>query len=185
MTHRATVEWAAGLPESIQSGLATVSEFGLLALMGLFGLAALHPWHRPVADRSTAAGPVVAAGVGVVLAYLTSEAVKLLVSEVRPCHNFADATIASCPSSVDWSWPSNHATIAAALATGILAMSTRLGLLAIAVATAIGVSRVVVGVHYFHDIVAGALLGAVIVQVCVRWGSPLAARGLAAVAARL
>lgn len=175
MTYRSTVDWITGMPGWVQGVLAAVSEYGVLALIALFGLGALHARRRGAAHLARG----IPAGFGVVLAYLTSETIKVLVSELRPCRNFSVTTIATCPEANDWSWPSNHATIAVALAVAVLAMSLRLGLVSIPVAALIGVSRVVVGVHYFDDIVAGALLGTTTVIVLVRWGSPLVGKSIA------
>lgn len=175
MTYRNTVEWSADLPGPVQGAFNVVSEYGIWVLIALFVLAAWQARRR--GPQRLARG--IAAGVGVVLAYSASEAVKVLVTELRPCHNFAESTIAACPGASDWSWPSNHATIAVAIAVAVLAMSPRLGLLSVPVAVLIGISRVVVGVHYFHDVVAGALLGATMVIICARWGTPLVAKGIA------
>ena len=50
-------------------------------------------------------------------------------------------------------------------------MSSRLALLALPVAGLIAVSRVVVGVHYAHDVLAGAFLATFLVLACTRWGT--------------
>ena len=82
MTYRATVAWSLDLHAAVQETFAVVSEYGVLALMTLFGAAALVARRDEVACLAKG----VAAGVGVVLAYLSSEAIKVLVSELRPCH---------------------------------------------------------------------------------------------------
>lgn len=167
MTYRATVAWSLDLPGAVQEAFAVVSDYGILALMALFGVGALVARRDGVARLAKG----VAAGVGVVLAYLSSEAIKVLVGELRPCHNFSVTTINECPASTDWSWPSNHATIAVAIAIGVWLMSARLGALALMVGGLIAVSRVVVGVHYAHDVAAGALVATVLVLACARWGT--------------
>lgn len=174
MTYRNTVEWSAGLPGSVQGAVNAVSQYGIWVLIALFAHAAWRARRR--GPNHLARG--VAASVGVVLAYLASETVKVLVTELRPCHNFTEPTIAACPRASDWSWPSNHATIAVAIAVAVLTMSPRLGLLSLPIAVMIGISRVVVGVHYFHDVVAGALLGATMVIICARRGTPLVAKAI-------
>jgi len=110
------------------------------------------------------------AGFGVVLAYAASELTKLLVSELRPCHNFEIATIAACPAVGDWAWPSNHATLAGALATSVVLLAPRLGTLAVCAAVAVAAARVLVGVHYLHDVAAGLALGTLVVLVVVQLG---------------
>ncbi|NOV22030.1 phosphatase PAP2 family protein [Cupriavidus necator] len=58
------------------------------------------------------------------------------------------------------SFPSDHAMLWCAVATGVLVASRWLGLLALAYAVLmISMSRVFVGLHYPTDVIAGALLG--------------------------
>jgi undecaprenyl-diphosphatase len=82
----------------------------------------------------------------------------------------------------DPGFPSDHATAAFAIAAVLLVRLGRRALPVLLAATALAVSRVLVGVHYPGDVLAGALLGtAAAVLVCllaarVRW--PLARRWL-------
>jgi membrane-associated phospholipid phosphatase len=62
----------------------------------------------------------------------------------------------------DWSFPSNHAAVGGAVAVAVLWSAVRLGLAVLVVAAAAAASRVVVGVHFPHDVVAGFLLGALV-----------------------
>jgi undecaprenyl-diphosphatase len=82
----------------------------------------------------------------------------------RPCRLVAGAAppIVPCPEFGDWSFPSNHATVAGAVTVAVLWSSLRLGLLLLPIAAAAAASRVVVGVHFPHDVVAGFLLGAAV-----------------------
>ena len=61
----------------------------------------------------------------------------------------------------DSSFPSNHAAVSFALATSIFLYNRKLGTISFVIAGLIAVSRVFVGVHYFSDIITGALIGAV------------------------
>lgn len=174
MTYRDTVSWAVDLPGPVQSAFTTISQYGIVVLAGLFAVGLFRARQRGV--RPFARG--VAAGLGVVAAYASSEVLKVLVSELRPCHNFAERTLVTCPGTTDWSWPSNHAAIAVAIAVAIVTMAPRLGLLAFLLAALIAVSRVIVGVHYFHDVLAGALIAAITVALVVRLATPLTYRAL-------
>lgn len=59
----------------------------------------------------------------------------------------------------DSSLPSNSVTVAFVLAVGAAQRSVRLGVLGVIMGLLLGLSRVVGGVHYPLDILAGALLG--------------------------
>lgn len=126
---------------------------GTDAVLGVFALMFAFLWLR---FRLRA----LFAGAGVVVAYAVSEVVKLLVQEERPCR--AAPSIARCPEVGDWSFPSNHSVIAGASAMAIWALHRTLGWVAAVCAVAAAASRVVVGVHYVHDVLAGLLLGALV-----------------------
>jgi undecaprenyl-diphosphatase len=137
---------------------------GLLALGGLLVLAC---WRGRTEPRVLAGGALALAAT--VMAYVASEALKLVVDEERPCRVDGLPAPPDCPAAGDWSFPSNHATLAAALAVGILLvrLRLRLGALAVLVAVVVGVLRVLAGAHYPHDVVAGGALGATVAAVVV------------------
>jgi undecaprenyl-diphosphatase len=59
----------------------------------------------------------------------------------------------------DSAFPSNAATLAFAMAVGIVLYWRRLGILMLVLAAYIGLARITVGIHYPLDIVGGLLLG--------------------------
>jgi undecaprenyl-diphosphatase len=152
-----------------------VAEQGLLVLVATAGVLALGTWRRHRQRFATLA----AGGVGVVLAYGASEAVKVLVGEARPCRVVDVATVLACPPAGDWSWPSNHAVIAGAIAAACVLAVPRSAVLVAPVALAVAGSRVGAGVHYVHDVASGLALG-VLVVVAVVATAVVAARRLAA-----
>ncbi|MFG6201102.1 phosphatase PAP2 family protein [Nonomuraea sp. JJY05] len=94
-----------------------------------------------------------------VASYAVSEVVKELVREDRPCRALRGvATILPCPEAGDWSWPSNHATPAAAAAAGLVLAWRALAPFAVPLALLGGGTRVFLGVHYPLDVVSGLLL---------------------------
>jgi hypothetical protein len=105
----------------------------------------------------------VSAGAGAVGAYLASELVKVVVREDRPCHVLDVSTLSACPEPGDWSWPSNHSVIAAALATTVVILAPAWWRAAVPCALAVGASRVLTGAHYWHDVAAGLLVGGLVV----------------------
>ncbi|WP_188042344.1 phosphatase PAP2 family protein [Microbacterium sp. ANT_H45B] len=109
-----------------------------------------HPSQRPRA---------VVASIGVLLAYVTSEALKALFAQARPCSRWV--TAAECPPAGDWSLPSNHATLAfgAVAVVAVLLARAALTWAMVGVGALVAIGRVVEGVHYVHDVAIGALLG--------------------------
>lgn len=87
------------------------------------------------------------------------------VGEARPFVTHPDALVL-VGRSADAGFPSDHATMAGAVATGLLLVSRRLGLVASACAVLMAAARVYVGVHYPRDVLAGLLLGAVVALGC-------------------
>lgn len=98
----------------------------------------------------------------VLVAYAANDALKLVVREDRPCQSLHVTTLEACPAAGDWSFPSNHAALAAAAAVALLFVSRRIGALAVVAAVAMAASRVWVGAHYPHDVVVGAAVGTLV-----------------------
>ncbi|MFF5176805.1 phosphatase PAP2 family protein [Micromonospora sp. NPDC000316] len=163
------VDVAARSPQPLQWFVGHATEGVILLLGALLLVAALSRLAGGRHDRAVA----LVAPLPTILAYAGSEALKTVVDEDRPCRNIGRAIIAgTCPPPGDWSFPSNHATVAGALAVTTLLLSRRLGLLALPLAALAAFSRVFVGVHYPHDVIAGVLLGALVAVVL----TPLLAR---------
>ncbi|WP_435768572.1 phosphatase PAP2 family protein [Nocardioides sp. SYSU DS0651] len=135
----------------------------MLTLVGAVVIVAVGCWLR----ERRAFHRLTGAGVGVVGAYAVSELVKLLVQEERPCRALDVSTVLACPGTGDWSWPSNHATVAAALAVACFFAVPRLVWLVAPLAALVAAARVAAGVHYAHDVLAGLALGVVGVTVAV------------------
>lgn len=73
---------------------------------------------------------------------LTQEGVRILISHIS-----------------DSTFPSKHTAVAFALASGIFLEKKQLGVWLLALAFLIGLSRIIVGVHYPADILASMLIG--------------------------
>ncbi|MGY3246131.1 membrane-associated phospholipid phosphatase [Streptomyces sp. TE4109] len=169
--------WAGPLLEAATDGTLVV-----------LGLLLAWVWWSAVrrGDTRVSAGTVLT-GIGTVLAYAVSEAVKLVVDEERPCralHGIAE-TAAECPPPGDWSFPSNHATLAVGLAVGLAVLRPRLAAVTLPVGAAAALLRVAVGAHYPHDVLAGAVLGASVVAAVLLAFLPLARRAASAIERRL
>ena len=104
---------------------------------------------------------------------MLSKLLKLAVTEERPCRVWDVDAVLACPGVGNWSWPSGHSVLAAALATACIIAVPRSAWLAVPAAVLAGAARLAAGVHYLHDVAAGLALGTVVVTLVVvlldRW----------------
>ncbi|MEU2926867.1 phosphatase PAP2 family protein [Streptomyces sp. NPDC007251] len=152
------VDLAHRSPGWLDDTIAVWSAYGL----AVFALLMLAGWWRARRDGAGAAMTALAVPVAVVAAFGVNSLVKPLVAEDRPCRRLAFRTLEACPARGDWAFPSNHTAVACAAAVALFFVSRRLGAVASVCAVAMAASRVWVGVHYPHDVVAGAVLGALV-----------------------
>lgn len=152
------VDSAHRAPGWLDSTVSVWSAYGLV----VFAVLMLVGWWRARRTGAEAAVTALAVPVVVVAAYGIDSLLKSAVRESRPCRSLRVVTLEACPASGDWSFPSNHATIAAAAAVALFFVSRRLGAVAAVAALAMALSRVWVGVHYPHDVVAGLAVGALL-----------------------
>ncbi|GAA2687461.1 phosphatase PAP2 family protein [Streptomyces lunalinharesii] len=157
-----------GLAHRSPHWLRTLADLGTSGgLLLLMAVAVLGWWRARGLDAHRVARALLVP-VATLLAYVLSEVVKSLVTEERPCRAVvgAPAPIVPCPPHGDWSFPSNHSTLAAALAVGIV-LAWRAALwLALPLALLTGFSRIFVGVHYPHDVLVGLGVGALVAALC-------------------
>jgi membrane-associated phospholipid phosphatase len=145
--------WLNGIMSSL-----TVALIAVLALM--VGYAAWRAWRA--ADRTAMAAGLWAAA-GSVLSILLGLGLKQVFHESRPCLALRGvATVQPCPGPTDYSFPSDHTTAAAALAAGLWLINRRLGAVGAALALLEGFSRVYLGQHYPHDVLAAFVLSGVV-----------------------
>lgn len=137
----------------------TVMLIVVLAAIALY--AGWRAWRRSDRERLaavswTAAGTCVAVGCGLIL--------KQVFQESRPCLAMPNVvTVQACPGPTDYSFPSDHTTVAAALAAGLWLIDRRLGAIGAALALLEGISRVYLGQHYPHDVLAAFVLSCLVV----------------------
>jgi undecaprenyl-diphosphatase len=78
----------------------------------------------------------------------------------RPFVDHPKQTVLLVHHAANNSFPSDHASVAFAIAFAVFAFHRRLGLLLLLGAIAVGLARIVVGVHYPVDVAASVLVGA-------------------------
>ncbi|MFJ2157668.1 phosphatase PAP2 family protein [Streptomyces sp. NPDC087856] len=152
------VDSAQHAPGWLDSAVSVWSTYGLAVFAALMVVG----WWRARRVGAEPAVTALAVPVVVVAAFGIDSLLKSAVRESRPCQSLRVVTLEACPAQGDWSFPSNHATIAAAAAVALFFVSRRLGAVAAVAALAMALSRVWVGVHYPHDVVAGVAVGALL-----------------------
>lgn len=93
------------------------------------------------------------------LALLVNPALGSFWFHPRPFVDHPRATVLLVGHGGDNSFPSDHASVAFAVAFAVLMFHRRLGLLLLIAAVGVGVDRILVGVHYPVDVGASVLVG--------------------------
>lgn len=101
---------------------------------------------------AAAASAAAALAIGAVLSHLVDRA-RPFVADPGGVHQFGHHA-------ADAGFPSDHVTASFAIATAILLRNRRGGIVALALALVLAITRVAIGVHYPSDVLAGAALGA-------------------------
>jgi undecaprenyl-diphosphatase len=121
----------------------------------LFGLL---PWLATRTWRM----PAVRAFVTLVTTSGAVSLIKLAAGRTRPCNAFGWCHTLPIEVPVDHSFPSGHAAGSFAFAVFAASLDRRAAWFLFPLAACISASRVVLGVHYPSDVVAGAILGSIL-----------------------
>lgn len=132
----------------------------------LFAVLLLASWWRARSEGPTAVARSLWAPVATLVAVAVNQPIVHHVAERRPfvAHPHALLLVSHA---ADPGFPSDHATMAGAVAVGVLLTRPRWGAGALLLAVLLCVDRVYVGVHYPLDVLAGLVLGGVVAAVVV------------------
>ncbi len=112
------------------------------------------PGHPPRWKLACASALAAAA-----LGLLVNQAIGQLWFRERPFVAHPNATLLLADRSADPSFPSDHATAAFAISVAVLFFGRRIGIVFLTFASALGIARIFVGLHYPSDIAAGTAIG--------------------------
>ncbi|MFF0747251.1 phosphatase PAP2 family protein [Streptomyces sp. NPDC004111] len=151
---------AADAPGWADRIVAFVGEYGILLGLVLVGIWC---WWRgrgrgSAEDSVASAAALVWAPLAAGIALLVNIPIRGFVERPRPFLEHKGLEVLAS-GKTDFSFVSDHATLAMALGVGIFMAHRKLGLVALALAAAEGFCRVYMGVHYPSDVVGGFALG--------------------------
>ncbi len=148
------------------------SKYGIV----MFGVLLAGGWYlvRRDADRRALAS-LICGVIGVFVGLGLAQIIGGAVDRARPFATHANMHLLIDRTS-DFSFPSDHATVAGACTMGLFLVSRRLGIASACFALVMSFSRVYVGTHYPGDVVAGLALGAATVAIVVPLLRPLILR---------
>ena len=141
----------------LHTPLLEYAKYGIV-LFGALLVAGLVVGRAGPSRRLAAAGWACAA---TLIAVALNQPLVHLFSEARPYTKYPHALLLATPTA-DYSFPSDHATMAGAAAAGLFMISRSLGLLAAAAALLMAFARVYIGAHYPWDVLGGLLFGATV-----------------------
>jgi len=165
--YRWVTDLAQRTPHPVDDAVRFFSDYGL----GVFAVLMLVVWWRARSADAARMAAALCVPLVVVAVFLVNDLVKSFFAEQRPCRTLHAVTVEACPPLGDYAFPSNHSAIAAAAAVALALAAPRVGLYAVPVAVLMAASRVWIGVHYPHDVLAALILGAL-----VAWPLALASR---------
>ncbi len=152
----------------MDTAITLVAQYALYAV----ALGALIGWLR--SPREERLGLAVSAVVAVVLVVVAVKVAGIAWTDPRPF--VVDGIPPLVEHNGDNGFPSDHTTLASAVAGVVLARRRLLGATLLAVAVALGAARVAAHLHHVPDVVAGVLLGLGCAGVAVLVGQRAVAR---------
>jgi undecaprenyl-diphosphatase len=112
-------------------------------------------------QRGSGMSAAVWAPLGMLLAVAVNQPIVAAVGERRPYAALPHILVLATPST-DPSFPSDHATMAGAVAAALFLVDRWLGAIATVAAALMGFARVYIAAHYPQDVLAGFAVGALV-----------------------
>lgn len=160
----------AGKMPLLDALMVAITQFGVQAIVLLV---VVQWWSRE--NRQHLRHAAICAGLAFLLGLALNQGILLFVHRLRPYD--AGVTELLIAKSGDWSFPSDHATAAMAVAMAFaLQRLPRRTLVFLGLALLVALSRVYVGTHYLGDVLGGAATGivaAIVVRILYRENSRL------------
>ena len=122
------------------------------------------------------------APLGTLVAVAINQPLVHAFAEPRPYTVLPHSLVLIARSS-DYSFPSDHATMAGAVVVGVWLANRRLGVVTLVLALLMAATRVYVGAHFPLDVVAGLVVGSATALVTYALARPLGVRLVTALAA--
>ncbi|MFF3643730.1 phosphatase PAP2 family protein [Streptomyces sp. NPDC002564] len=158
-------------PSWFDDAMAFVGEYGLLIALVLLVVWCWWGQRRrgTLDDAASSVAAVVWAPLAAGIAVLVNVPIRGFVERPRPFRDHPGVELL-VDGKTDYSFVSDHATLAMAVGAGLFVANRKFGLVGLALAAVEGFCRVFMGVHYPTDVVGGFALGTAVVLLL----SPLA-----------
>ncbi len=138
----------------------SVSIFGARYLIFVLGAAAVG-WVWRYISPTERLSRIFDLFVSVLFAWIITFSLQYVMNRARP-YQTLDINPLTKPAIETSSFPSAHATIAFAFASWIALQDMMFGIVFMILAALVGFSRMMIGVHYATDVLAGALVGIIV-----------------------
>lgn len=100
-----------------------------------------------------------------VVGYLLNIAIGFIFFRARPFVTLPDSHLLVWKEATEKSFPSDHATVAFAIAFAVYLVNRQWGIVFLVAALLVGLGRIFVGVHYPSDVLTGAVMGIILANI--------------------